>query len=244
VPLTDLNAPTTFLATNPIPDVTSDVGAATDTSLPAGNASNGASSGGFLHNAGAVAGTFTVVGVVVAGLAILFIVSRVKKRRQGINISEEDDDYVVNDRSGRTGFMGVNYGNTSVAEMSERQYGDQSYVGNDVEHTLGQEIIQQAPFDPFHNNFAFLDDGFSPDHHPQVPPGTVYQQDYQHGDYDNDLQVHEERLDQQTPWASHHANAEPDIPFRYEQHPYAIDAVYVTPLHRQPSVRAEYGLAC
>ena len=96
----------------------------------------------FLHNTGAVVGTFTVIGVIVLGVAILVVVTRLKRRKEDINFSDDYDDYVVNDRSGRTGFSSVNYGNASVTEMSERHYGDHSYMGNDVEHTLGQEIIQ------------------------------------------------------------------------------------------------------
>jgi hypothetical protein len=175
---------------------------------------------------------------------------RLKKRKRALQYID-DDDYIVNDHSGRTGFTGVNHGNDSVTEMSERHYGHNSYAGDEVEHTLGQEMIQQAPFDPFRNNFAFIDNKISSDHHnnPQehantrLSPNAGQHMDHQYGGYYDDLQAHDESAIQQTPWATQ-AVAEPAIPFKYFQHPYASDAVHVTPLRRQPSERAEYGLAC
>lgn len=167
-----------------------------------------------------------------------------RKRKQDIGFEhEEEEDYVVNDRSGRTGFTSVY--NNSVTEMVERPHNDRSFTNDDVEHTLGQEIIQHAPFDPFHNNFAFVDNSYpvgqaiSPDH-----SQTSFQAGYSREEYD-DFQVNDESTVQQAPCASHAAaTAEYPAPFRYESHPYATDAVHVTPLRRHPSERAEYGLAC
>lgn len=147
--------------------------------------------------------------------------------------------------------MTVNHGDASVTEMAERPYSDRSFMISDVEHALGQEIIQQPPFDPFHNNFAFLDNQFTSNDqhnlsHQPAPFITADQMEYQYGGVQINPQVHGETIAQSAPWASqlNHATAEPAIPFRYEQHPYASDAVHVTPHRRLPSERAEYGLAC
>jgi len=208
-----------------------------------------------------MAGTFTAIGVVALG-AIVFLISRCMKKKskdEDFYLNEDSEEYVVNDRSGRTGFASVNFGQPAT-EMSER-HSDYSrpYADNDVEHTLGQEIIQQAPFDPFHNNFNFLDHS-DQGHGDEGPHGNqmslnqaitsgfgqqsqmqMQQQHYEH-EHDHDF------LGPEDPTAHHWTGADPDpgAQYRnsYSQHPYASDAVHVTPLRRQPSERAEYGLAC
>lgn len=199
----------------------------------------------FLHNTAAVAGTFTAVGLVVAGLAIFFVASRLRKRRKSLDFLDEDD-YVVNDYSGRTGFTSVNHGNNSVTEMTERRHGRAHLLNDEVEHTLGQEIIQHAPFDPFRNNFAYIDNTFPSDGQnvgtglATTAPGVM---DRHYTDHYDDLQANDDTAVQHAPWATQ-AMAEPAIPYRYSHHPYASEAIHVTPLQRQPSERAEYGLAC
>lgn len=227
---TDFPAPTALDATDFSPDATT-AGAALDTSSPSGDA---APSSGFLHNTPAVAGTFTALGLVVVG-ALLFLIFRRVRQRSQANFDLEDD-YVVTDRSGRTGFASVNFGQPAT-EMSERQsdYGSgRPYADSDVEHTLGQEIIQQAPFDPFHNNFTFLD---SEDRGAYQSNAVAFGQ-HQHQDLLDQDDAHS--------WTSAAATPDPAAQYRnsYSHHPYSSDAVHVTPLRRQPSERAEYGLAC
>ncbi|KII94624.1 hypothetical protein PLICRDRAFT_169361 [Plicaturopsis crispa FD-325 SS-3] len=213
---------------DPVPATTLVIGSADATQVPSvtsiaptASQSDGAASSpsGFFENKGAVAGTFTVVGLVGAGI-VIFIAVTILRRRQRIRRQDEDDVYfdkfeptshVTEDPFGNNGLGGGGLGPSST-DLATVPADHTAYPDRGIEHG-----VEQYPMDEYGIGY---------------PPGTAYAaalaqqgQPYQHPGYP----YHDQPEQQQSEPAPADSLAIPRETAPREKYQQSIDSFYGNP---------------